>query len=448
MTPAAVTRVATERDLSNWIPVAAAALPALLFFAFVVIYGVNVPNWDDFNLIPLLDKFQHGQLTLADLWAQHNENRVFFPNLVWLAASALIHDDLKIMLLFDALLMIGSGALFYLVWRRAGGSAWLAVPASFLYFTLLQHEDSLGAFQLSWYLISLGFAVIAFVLDREDRVPSAMWIAVIAAVVASFSSLQGLFCWPAGAVFLLDRSDRKRLTGWLIAGLLTTIFYFIGFDFHQTGDVGFTSAIFHPVQDVVFSIVALGGLFTGNSPGNSAALELAGILGLAVLASAVVVAALALRAKPLEHVKRLPFALLVFGALFLIAIGLGRSSDQAFDGAVASRYTMFTAYVPIATMFLLYVLRRERDDAVLRYTIGAFGMLVAIAIVSGLCIGNSIGQYALAERERDVARFTQAATEPDDQLERLWCCPGLVRSYAALADRDQLMTFAYRKTDR
>jgi hypothetical protein len=221
--------------------------------------------------------------------------------------------------------------------------------------------------------------------------------------------------------------------------------YFIGFDFHQTGDVGFGNAFFHPVGDALFSIEALGGLFTGNSLGNGAALELAGILGLALLGSAIVATTMAMREEPLSPLKRLPLALLVFGMLFVVAIGLGRSSGETLESAVASRYTLFTAYIPIATMLLLWVTRRAGDTPALRYAVGAFGMLVAISILSELCIGNSIGRYALAERQRNVERLRQAATEPDDELKHLWCCPDLVRSYALLAGRDRLMTFADQK---
>jgi len=429
-----------SRAVARWLPIAGAALPALLFFIFVVSYGVNVPIWDDFNLIPLLHKTAHGQLTLADLWAQHNENRVFFPNLIWIAASMLFHENLKVIMIVDAAAMIGSGVLFYRVWRRSGGSAWIAVPASFLYFTLFQHEDALSAFQLSWYLISLSFAIVVFALDREDRGPLVLVIAGSAAVVASFSSLQGLFCWPAGAIFLLARSDRRILAGWLASGAAATMVYFVGFDFHQTGAVVEPRAGATPVSGVIFSIVALGGLFTGNSPGNDSALALAGVLGLALLGSAVVVATLAIRVDPLRRVKRLPYAFLIFGALFLIALAFGRS--QTLEGAVASRYTLFTTYVPIATLALLSVTWREQKSAALHYVVGAFGMLVAIAIVSELFIGNAIGQFARGERTREIEVLTHAATAPDDELKHLWCCPGLIRGYASLARRDRIMTFA------
>jgi hypothetical protein len=440
MTIAAVTQLVRSRDTPKWLPIAGAALPPLRFLLFVISYGVNVPIWDDFNLIPLLDKFQHGQLSFTDLWAQHNENRVFFPNLIWVAASLFVHENLKVIMIFDAAAMIGSGVIFYLVWRRTGGSAWVAVPASFFYFTLLQHEDALSAFQLAWYLISLSFAVIVFALDRERIGAATLIIAGIAAIVASFSSLQGLFCWPAGAIFLMDRSRRNVLAGWLGAGAIATIVYFVGFDFHQTGSVVDVGAPINPLSGFVFPFITLGGLFTGNSLGNDAALELAGVLGFALLAPAIVVATMAIRIDPLERVKRLPFALLVFGVLFLLAIAFGRS--QTLEGAVASRYTLFSAYIPIATLALLSVLWNDGRTAMLRYLAGAFGMLVAVSIVSEVLIGNSIGRYAVAEHKRDVELFTQAASEPDEDLKHLWCCPSLIRDYASLARRDQIMSFA------
>jgi hypothetical protein len=57
-------------------------------------------------------------------------------------------------------------------------------------------------------------------------------------------------------------------------------------------------------------------------------------------------------------------------------------------------------------------------------------------------IGNAIGRYAVAEHRRDVELFTHAASEPDEDLKHLWCCPSLIRDYASLARRDQIMSFA------
>jgi hypothetical protein len=429
------------------IPEIAAAIPALIFFAFVVSYGVNVPNWDDFNLIPLLDKLQHGHLTFADVWAQHNENRVFFPNVLWFAAALLVRDDLKIVMIFDALVMIASGVLLYRTWRRSGGDAWLAVPASFLYFTLLQHENALSAFQLSWYLVALGFAIVAYMLDCERPSRTRLAIALAAAIVASFSSLQGLFCWPAGVVFLLNHGDRKSLLAWLGCGALATVAYFVGFDFAHTGDVGLTNSLLHPGADVAFAIVSLGGLITGNSPANPAVVLLAGVFGFAFLGCALVATGVAVSERPALPIKRLPFAMLVFAGLFLVAIGLGRGADPTFQGALASRYTLFTAYVPIATVLLFASVRSERNVA-LDFAIGAFGMLVAIAIVAGLSIGTSIGRYAVGERTRDIVRFTKARSQSDEELKHLWCCPSLIRDAASLAERDRLMTFAHATTAR
>ena len=58
------------------------ALPLCAYFWLINHYGANLlwhDQWDDINLIS--HSYSH-TLSLSTLWAQHNENRTFFPNLI------------------------------------------------------------------------------------------------------------------------------------------------------------------------------------------------------------------------------------------------------------------------------------------------------------------------------------------------------------------------------
>ncbi len=65
-------------------------LAPLVFLLCVIFkYAVAVPYWDQWELVPLLEKMDAGGLTFHDLWAQHNEHRILFPKIIMLALARL-----------------------------------------------------------------------------------------------------------------------------------------------------------------------------------------------------------------------------------------------------------------------------------------------------------------------------------------------------------------------
>ena len=72
-------------------------IPAIVYFWFVHVYGVNAiwyDQWDNIALLTHSNYFYNsyaGHTSLSMLWTQHNENRMLFPNLVVLALGALTH---------------------------------------------------------------------------------------------------------------------------------------------------------------------------------------------------------------------------------------------------------------------------------------------------------------------------------------------------------------------
>ena len=63
-------------------------LPVFLCFNFIYRFGVDVPFWDQWELVPFLDLWASGTLSLGDLFSQHNEHRIFFPRLIMLLLAA------------------------------------------------------------------------------------------------------------------------------------------------------------------------------------------------------------------------------------------------------------------------------------------------------------------------------------------------------------------------
>ena len=61
---------------------AAFVAPAAAAALFVVRFGVDVPAWDEWLFVPFLERVAHGQATLDDWLAPHNEHVVLVPRLL------------------------------------------------------------------------------------------------------------------------------------------------------------------------------------------------------------------------------------------------------------------------------------------------------------------------------------------------------------------------------
>jgi len=62
-----------------------AMIPAGFTGLLIFKYWVNTPIGDEWHVVSLLEKFALGTLSFQDLFAQQNEYRQFFPNLIFVA---------------------------------------------------------------------------------------------------------------------------------------------------------------------------------------------------------------------------------------------------------------------------------------------------------------------------------------------------------------------------
>ena len=148
-------------------------LAPLLWVVFAVMrYGVDVPFLDQWELVPFLDKSYQGQLTLGDLWVQHNEHRIFFPRMLMVGLAHLTGWNTRWELVVN--LVLGCGIFGVLAWqiqrtRKELGQEQLkwAVPAcSLVVFSLCQYENSLWGWQLQMFMEMLALTGAIVVLAQ------------------------------------------------------------------------------------------------------------------------------------------------------------------------------------------------------------------------------------------------------------------------------------------
>ncbi|WP_420149575.1 hypothetical protein [Spirosoma sp.] len=226
------------------------ALPVVVFGIFWKAYAINIPKWDDHALRGFLFFFDQ-ETTLSgkihQLFRQHNEHRIVYDRVItlldyWLFGK-LSYTHLMVV---GNLSLIGLLLVFIAILRRASKPVLYAIPVAFLLFNLSHWEN------MFWGMAALqNFSVVLWIIAAFYFLSySTKWgLALIAAVLATITSGNGLVVWPIGFLLILLQTDTYRnrqtswqwlrpLLGWLLAGAVVVGLYFTGFE--KPGDITYT----------------------------------------------------------------------------------------------------------------------------------------------------------------------------------------------------------------
>ena len=131
-------------------------------------------------------------------------------------------------------------------------------PIVFLSMSLVQVGNILWGFEIGGYLVILAVAATLFLLDTPQLTWPLIIVAILVACIGSFSSLPGLFIWPAGAILLyLRRRSNNQMWAWVGSALIAIGLYFYHFNFGLSySNHGY--ALKHPLSSLHFFLFALG----------------------------------------------------------------------------------------------------------------------------------------------------------------------------------------------
>ncbi len=218
-----------ERILPKLLLLAAAVPPAGLAL-LVYFWGVDLPYWDQWALVPMLEEDAAGSLELRDLWRQHNEHRPFFPRLVMIALARL--SGWNILWELTANMLLAAVSLTTAVWmfRRhdAPRALSLAAFASLLIFNPSQWENWSWGWAMQIFLNAAAVLAGLGLLAYGRRGTAQLLAAAALGLVATFSFANGLFFWlVAYPLVLLPREARRaRGAGWTAMTLAVWGLYF------------------------------------------------------------------------------------------------------------------------------------------------------------------------------------------------------------------------------
>ncbi len=405
--------------------------------SLVVRLSVSVPFSDEWDLIPLLQKQATGTLGLADLWAQHNEHRSFFPELIMLRMARFTHWNMRAevvlnLILATMILMALAFLLHRTLGRRGAALGWGAYAVAAIFFSWMifspqQWENWLWGWQIAWFLSNLAAISAAVILSEwPDRLPAWLGVtcAAAAAVVASFSLASGLCAWVAlVVVFALRTQLRRGLPIWIIVGATTVTLYL--HNYRPGGGGGVPFALKHPVTFVGYLLAYLGA-------------PVAQQVGTAVVAGLAICAVFAASSAYLElhHPEPLRrcaawIGLGLYAMFGAVLTDLGRV-NLGVSQSLSSRYVTLSMLVALSTLALAlaaaasYAKTTQPAAALTR----AARVVVVLAAAAVVFVNYNKSLQALGSR-RDafavgVACLRTASSPADPCLMNLGYSPALV----------------------
>src|SRR5215210_616801 len=411
-------------------------IPAALPYLYVRAFGVNVVFADAWDMVLVFRKYSSGRLAFADLYAQHNEHRMFFPKGAELLLGLLTrYNNVAEMYVVVSCFLITAAVLLVAFRREIGLPLIFFVPVALLVFSFRQYENMLWGFQIS-FAFTQTFGVLALYLlyssSRDNFRAYAFAAALGSATIASFSTAQGLLVWPAGLLGLLlgsvVRPGKKVFVGlWGIVGVAEWVAYFVDYKTPR-GHLPLLHVVSHIGTATEYFLTLLGSaLFWQPDHAFSGGLVI-GCLALAMF--------LATYGRGVLREHSFWVSLFFYSLLILATITLGRSGMFGVWQAAVSRYTTFSilAVASVYTMLAKMVFARRSSVGRTVLLITLFG---TVLLSTGISYRNGIevGRVQEVSRERAAYVLKTYKSQPDVRLAALYPRPETVRRRAPLLEK-------------
>jgi hypothetical protein len=324
--------------------VAAAVFAAVWIVVEVVAVSFPLPYWDQWDFVYGLPDYFAGGTSLANLWSQHNEHRIFFPRLLFLADVEWFHGRSFSLVVVSLLAQALHAAVLVSLMRGIGkGSRAELAVAGAVIVVCMSHASQLlnlfWGFQVQFVLVYLATTAALWALARHKeaatRWAAVLWLvtALLAGTLATGSMANGILVWPLLVSIAWQLRVRAlALATVAVAGAALVTAYLWGYSTPEP-QMSPLAALAHPFAVLGYACAFLGsplrewGLVPSVLGGG-----LLCAVGLAILARAVPRwRDMAPRRAALLHVIAF-----VFGSALLA--GLGRS-HLALTTAITSRYS-------------------------------------------------------------------------------------------------------------
>jgi len=397
-------------------------VPAWFAFLFLLAmygrYSLDIPYYDQWELVPLLEKQSLGALGFRDFWGQHNEHRLIFPRLLMLALAQWSQWNVYWELATNFVLALTTWAALALLIRRTGrqiheednGPVYMVM--SLIVFSLSQWQNWFLGWQMQVFMTVLAIVLSLACLSFQRYTSLGVALAAVFGVLATYSFANGILIWPIGFLLLVllrhtrPRFWRQELGAWGGVGLTVIASYLYGYEtpaYHPS----LLEALRQPLHSALYLLAYLG------QPMGNVHLILSVCMGaLALLVWGVTLAQLlACRVSLNALAPWIGLALYALGTAAMTAFG---RVDEGLEQALSSRYVTVANPLWVAVVVQLYWVAKVSDGWIIRRLLPAKLVLLCLA----LCVASLYGAYRWTERYNAYADLRTQVLLGND-LERL-----------------------------
>jgi hypothetical protein len=397
-------------------------LPPLLGGLFIHFFGVNIVKYDEFHLIPILSCDHLPSLT--NLLAQHNEHRILFPKVLYFFIAKATNFNTVAVMYASFIIVCFVYALFtyHIQNTYAKRLAFFAsLIAGILLFHPMQSENILWGFQLSFYL-TFAFSMLSIyfftnfitVLNAQKNIlkRSHLGLSILFCMLASFSSIQGLLCWPTVGCMWIVFERKKTFTTfyfylWGAFATLTWMGYFYGYA-KPPQHPSMLEIFNHPFNFTQYMVAWFGSPFRYK--------RFVHLQGALILFVGFFVC---LHAVNHRSAKTLfPLGLIIFSFFTGMSISIGRSGFN-WEQALSSRYTTFSLAFFLGILLYIFALYQEHFSLTKKIPIQYIQIILTLLMLMLLVripqdIKDSSGAHkVMIERQEYFRTFTE---QPDKNL--------------------------------
>ena len=423
-------------------------LPAILLLFYTIHFGVNVVFWDEWNTVPLFKKFTNGTLSFSDIYAQQDEERMPFPFVIMLLLQRLTGFNTVAESVFSWILLSVTGLLLFLAYRKNSVKIssqeilLLFLPVSFLLFSFGQYESILWGHSV--YMMTLGAVATFTLLEDAKRIYSKFALAILAAILASFSYLPGLMVWPVGffQIQLLGRgttNDRAKTLIWSLVALLAFTSYFYGW-VNPSDHPPLNHVLTNPLGAVEYLMALLGAPFS-SSPYIDDVKVAIGFGTILIILSVLVLSRGYAAGLLRENVVWL--CLILFVALSSAVYMIGRGGFGV-EEALSSRYTPITSLGIIGLYLITKSLHQRVQSAISSFSFHGLLVLILVGLLISYNVGWQTGHYIMNLRSTGAYVLKTYNIQSDANiLTYLYWAPGPYwREEAKFLEQNRLNVFS------
>lgn len=334
--------------------------------------------WDQWETASMYAELEAGTWQLNDWWKLHNEHRILFPRLVYLADLAWAGGSDVINLMSLMLVQLSHGYLLFRLVMKASplpNPLRLAVGLAFMAATiaLIQVGNLRWGFQVAFVgVYAAASGAIALTVRADKSGVGVLAAAIALALVATFCMANGLLIWPIMVwAAVLAGAGRKSIVSIAAAGVAAFAAYLVGYETpaHHAPPL---ASLQQPDQLILYLVTYLG------NPLQSLGHGVAKTLGALALAYVLAVSIQLWRERQPMHARLALAAIALFVVLSgaMTAVGrIGFGVDQALEGRYATPAIIFW----LTTIGLLITHSRPAPIFAVATALASGALVVAVA---------------------------------------------------------------------